>query len=206
MFDDSLRLYFSGLMVSNIFKRSVSSNSMYTMFGNLVDSPNELRFTSKVCDNNSLFFENEDGWTLLVEHTGRTSEDLQEVMRRSQLLDKLKTLEAGVGDDSGFGIIERISNNENGCSCSFSKTEEDFNKQRYIYQEINSGSVAVVNINGISLRINLSFDVRSKYKVDIDEESRTDAGVGVMKRTGAITVTLPNGSTISTSFVGECKC
>lgn len=103
----------------------------------------------------------------------------------------------------------------NGCSCYFSKTKEDFDKEKYVYID-DYGNSAFLKIDGKTVKIKMEegdFDPDNFSKIIKNEEfSVTIEGKKVneldevMMFQGTMTVENKKGEKTITPIYGECGC
>lgn len=103
----------------------------------------------------------------------------------------------------------------NGCSCYFSASKEDFDKEKYIYID-DYGNNAYVKTGGKLLKIEMKegdFDP-GNFSKTIKNEQVTINITGkkvkeleeVMMFEGTMTVEMQNGDKTTTPIYGECGC
>ncbi len=103
----------------------------------------------------------------------------------------------------------------NGCSCYFSKNEEDFQAEKYIYID-DYGNSAFLKIDGKTVKIKMEegdFDPDNFSKIIKNDDitvtiqgKKVKALEEVMMFEGTMTVENKNGEKTITPIYGECGC
>ena len=103
----------------------------------------------------------------------------------------------------------------NGCSCYFSKNEEDFQAEKYIYID-DYGNSAFLKIDGKTVKIKMEegdFDPDNFSKIIKNDDitvtiqgKKVKALEEVMRFEGTMTVENKNGEKTITPIYGECGC
>ena len=138
-----------------------------------------------------------------------TSTDSASLQQDSLNLQTPETLNTLTLDTFGFPA------EVNGCSCYFSASKEDFDKEKYIYID-DYGNNAYVKTGGKLLKIEMKegdFDPENFSKTIKNEEvtinitgKKVKELEEVMMFKGMMTVEMKNGDKTTTPIYGECGC
>jgi len=111
-----------------------------------------------------------------------------------------------------FETFTKIPDEIDGCSCTFSKNQLDFNNEKYIYAN-DYAEIAFISINKklvkfklVSMKGNVSHYSNKDYKLRIDIKSEKPSGEESSILKGIMTLTNKQGQKTITNFTGECGC
>lgn len=105
-----------------------------------------------------------------------------------------------------LSTIDGFPEDIDGCSCYFSKSKDDFEKNKFIYLDNYYSGIATFSLNGELIKINLDNPDKNDYEVEIEFLTDEKTSLEVWWKTGILRVKTKSGRIIESEFVGECGC
>jgi len=107
-------------------------------------------------------------------------------------------------EDFEITTIEGIPSAIKGCSCIFSRTQEDFENNKYIF--FNTGKISILSVNGELLTWSPFSEEESPYTIITTYSSEERMGSERKAFEGEIIITSKNGESTKFPIYGQCGC